>query len=76
MGSTQVATDFGPVWFVTLAHPTEILVMPNIPSLVWFVANYLAAYGSLAVSFIDSCQNFGNPWAAEFLAKKLANQFW
>jgi hypothetical protein len=39
--------------------------MPNIFSPVWFVANYLAAYHAPLFSFTDSCQNFGNPWAAE-----------
>jgi hypothetical protein len=36
--------------------------MPNILLSVWFVANYLAAYGSLVVSFTDFSQNFGSSW--------------
>jgi hypothetical protein len=66
----------GPVWFVARTHPTKKLVMPNIFPHVWFITNYLAAFGLLVVFFIDSCQNFGNLWVAEFHAKKLANQFW
>jgi hypothetical protein len=50
--------------------------MPNIFLPVWFVANYLAANGPLHISFTDSCQNFGNPWAAKSCAKILASQFW
>jgi hypothetical protein len=68
--------DLGPVWFVSSAYPTKKLVMPNIPLFVWFVANYLAAYGSLVVSFIDSSQNFGRLWVADSRAKILASQFW
>jgi hypothetical protein len=49
--------------------------MPNILLSVWFVANYLAANGPLDISFIDSCQNFGNLWATKSCAKKLASQF-
>jgi hypothetical protein len=52
------------------------LVMPNIFPPVWLITNFLAAFGLLVVSFIDSSQKFGNLSAAESHAKKLANQFW
>jgi hypothetical protein len=68
--------SIGPVWFVSPVYPTKILVMPNILLLVWFVDNYLAANGQLDISFTNSCQNFGNPWATKSCAKKLASQFW
>jgi hypothetical protein len=57
-----------------LAHLTKILVMPNLLSLVWFVANFLAAHGTTSAALTDSSQNFGQHTVAEFCDKNwLAN---
>jgi hypothetical protein len=67
----MVSQKFNPI----LLYPTKKLVMPNILLPVWFVINYLAANGSLDISFTDYCQKFGNPCAAKSYAKELASQF-
>jgi hypothetical protein len=56
--------EIGPVWFMPLAHLTKILVMPNLLSLVWFLANLLAAHGTIAAALRDSSQDFGQPGRA------------
>jgi hypothetical protein len=68
------SSKLGPVWFVSPSHPYQKIGNAKCPPPVWFVANYLAAYGPFVVSFTDFSQNYDNPWEAESFVKScLAN---
>jgi hypothetical protein len=61
--------DLGLVWFMPLTYPTKILVTWKAPSLVWFIANFLAVNRLFDVAFTKRCQLFGHPWAEDLAAK-------
>jgi hypothetical protein len=47
------------------------LVIPNILLPVWFVANYLAANGSLDISFTDFLPKIWQPIGGQILRQKI-----
>jgi hypothetical protein len=72
---TKLEGVYGPVWFVAHICLAKKLIAYCILVYIWFVAKILAAKGYSSISLTDSCQNFGQVWAKDSLAKILASQF-